>query len=119
VDNDHGWNDTVVRVFGPWEAVSKSDLRLVPLSWNMEPIFQVVESGSEKVKARALKLYKIPYDYRNWSWLLNPSRLLESSLFRDLRPWTGMIWRPCLTPTERRLVGREAVMELEEDSPPD
>jgi len=40
----------------------------------MEPIFQVVESTSKEVKARALKLYQITYNYRNWSWLLNPKR---------------------------------------------
>ena len=62
VDNDHGWNGIVVRVFGPWKAVSKIDRGLIPLSWNMEPIFQVVESASEKVMARALKLYQISYD---------------------------------------------------------
>ena len=69
------WHRTLS--FGPWEAVSESDHGLVPLSRNIEPIFQVVEWTSEEVKAWALKLYQISYDCRNWSWLLNLNRLVK------------------------------------------
>ena len=65
VDNEHGWNGTVVRVFGPWEAILKSVCGLVPLSWNMDPTFQVPEPSSEEARDRALKLYEIPYDNHN------------------------------------------------------
>ena len=43
----------------------------------MDPIFQVAKLTSKEVKARALKLYEIPYDRRNWSWLFNPNRATE------------------------------------------
>ena len=77
VDSDHGWNGSVVRVSGPWETTSRSGHGLIPLSWNIDSIFQVTKLIAEEAKARALKLYEILYNKRNWSWLLNPNRLAE------------------------------------------
>jgi len=44
-----------------------SDRGLIPISWNMDPIFQVSEPNSEEAKDQALKLYEFPYNCRNWS----------------------------------------------------
>jgi len=59
-----GWNGYVVQVSGPWEA-TRSDRTLIPLSLNMDLIFQVAEPISEEVKAQVLKLYEILCDKRN------------------------------------------------------
>ena len=65
MDINHGWNGTVVGVSGLWEATSKSDRGLVPLSWYVDSIFQVAKPISQEGKARALKLYEISYDRLN------------------------------------------------------
>jgi len=62
--------------------------RLILLSWNIDLIFQFAEPISKEVKARTLKLYEIPYDKRNWSWLLNSNRPAEPPAIS--RP-TGMV----------------------------
>ena len=67
----------MIQVFGPWEAASTSYRGLVPTSWNMDPVFHVLEPNSGEAKDRALNLYEVPYDCRNWSCWLNPYRPAE------------------------------------------
>jgi len=55
----------------------------------MDLIFQVMKLISEEVKAQALKLYEIPYNKYNWSWLLNMNRPAEPPAIPRL---TGMVW---------------------------
>ena len=83
MDIDHEWNGTVVRVFGPWEAVLKSDRGLVPL---MEREADLSSCGVDLGGGQGSGSEAIPdpYDFYNWSWLLNLNSPVEPSVI--LRP---------------------------------
>ena len=38
MDSDHGWRDTIVRVFEPLDVALDKDYGRVPVAWNRGPI---------------------------------------------------------------------------------
>ena len=60
-------------VIGPWEAATEDDHWKVPTSWNKDLIWQVSALVPRVVQERVHKLFNLDYDYRIWSWLLDPA----------------------------------------------
>jgi len=74
VDNDHGWRDTIIRIYGAWETVIQKDHGAILTTWNKETLMHSEIPVMEEAEERVQSLLQIGVDNRNWSWLLHSNR---------------------------------------------